>query len=57
MQQRMLKAVVKMYLSAQEAAKKQSEENGMSLEFTPAHLLRIFVLYKRLLKDRGIVVK
>ena len=56
-QERVLKCIVKMYLQAQEMTKKFAEDQGQVLYMTPVMFLRVFNVYKKLLKERQSVVK
>ena len=56
-QDRVLTSIVKMYLQAQEMTKKFAEDQGQVLYMTPAMFLRVFNCYKKLLKERHVVVK
>lgn len=56
-QDRVLTSIVKMYLQAQEMTKKFAEDQGQVLYMTPAMFLRVFDCYKKLLKERHVVVK
>jgi len=46
-----------MYLQAQELTKKFAEDQGQILYMTPTMFLRVFNCYKKLLKERQVVVK
>ena len=54
---RVLKCIGRMYLQAVEAATQFAEEEGQVLYFTPALYLRVFVCYRKLLKERQAIVK
>ena len=56
-QDRVLTSIVRMYLQAQEMTKKVAEDQGQVLYMTPAMFLRVFNCYKKLLKERHVVVK
>jgi len=54
---RVLRCIVKMYLQAQEMTKRFAEDQGQILYMTPTMFLRVFNTYKKLLKERQVVVK
>ena len=56
-QERVLRCIVKIYLQAQEMTKKLAEKKGQILYLTPTMFLRVFNCYKKLLKERQVVVK
>ena len=56
-QDRVLRSIVQMYRQAQEMTKKFSEDEGQVLYLTPTLFLRVFDSYKKLLKERQVVVK
>jgi dynein heavy chain len=56
-QERVLSCIVKMYLQAQEMTKRFAEDQGQILYMTPTMFLRVFNCYKKLLKERQVVVK
>ena len=56
-QDRVLRCIVKMYLQSQEMTKKFAEDQNQILYMTPTMFLRVFNCYKKLLKERQVVVK
>lgn len=54
---RVLKSIGRMYLQAQDAASEYADEEGQVLYFSPAIYLRIFTVYRKLLKERQAIVK
>jgi hypothetical protein len=54
---RVLKCIGRMYLQAQEMAVPFAEEEGQVLYLTPAVYLKVFVCYRKLLKERQAIVK
>lgn len=54
---RVLKCLGKMYLQAMEVANLYAQEEKQVLYFSPAIYLRLFVCYRKLLKERQFIVK
>ena len=56
-QDRVLRCIGKMYLQALEMTKTYAEDQNQILYMTPTMFLRVFNCYKKLLKERQVVVK
>lgn len=54
---RLLKCISHMFLQAKEVAALFAAEAGQTLHYSPANFLRVFVAYRKLLKERQEIVK